>query len=62
MGKVVFSYLDDIIVFSRSVKERATHVRVVLQRLEYAGFTLNPDMFVIGAAEIKYLGQFVIFQ
>jgi len=39
------------------VQERATHVRVVLQRLENASFILNPDKIVIRVAENKYLGH-----
>ena len=54
-GNFVFNYFDDLIVFCRSVQEHAAHVRVVLQRIQDAGFTLNPDKIVIGAAEIKYL-------
>jgi hypothetical protein len=56
-GNFVFSYLDDLIVYSRLVQERATHVMVVLQRPENAHFTLNLDTFVIEAAAIKYLGH-----
>jgi len=51
----VFNYLD--FVYSRSVQEHATHVRVVLQRLQDSGFALNPDKIVFGAADIKYLGH-----
>ena len=36
-GDFVFNYLDDLIVYSRSVQEPAAHVRVVLQRLQEAG-------------------------
>jgi len=57
MGNDVFNYLDDLIFFSRSVQERATHVRVVLKRLENASFILNPDKIVIRVAEIKYVGH-----
>ena len=33
------------------------HIHIVLQRLQSAGFTLNPDKITIGAAGIKYLGH-----
>ena len=39
------------------MQEHAEHVRVVLGRLQEAGFALNPDKIVIGAAETKYLGH-----
>jgi len=53
----VFNYVDDLVVYSRSVQEHATHVRTVLQRLQDAGFTVNPDKMVIAAREIRYLGH-----
>ena len=56
-GSFVFNYLDDLVVYSPSVKEHAKHVRIVLQRLQDAGFTLNPEKITIGASEIKYLGH-----
>ena len=55
-GDFVFNYLDDLIVYSGSVQEHAAHLRVVLQRLQEAWFTLNPDKITVGAVEIKYLG------
>jgi len=37
-GRFVFSYLDDLVIYSRSVEEQAAHMRTVLQRLQSAGF------------------------
>ena len=51
------NYPDDLIVYFRSMQQHAAHVHVVLQRLQDAGFTLNPDKITIGAVEIKYLGH-----
>jgi len=56
-GEYVFNYLDDLVVYSRSVQEHATHVRKVLQRLQDAGFLINLDKMVIAAKEIRYLGH-----
>jgi len=53
----VFNYLDDLVVYSRSVEEHAQHVRTVLRRLRDAGFTLNPTKMTIGAREATYLGH-----
>ena len=56
-GDFVFNYLDDLIIYSRSLEYHARHVRVVLDRLHGAGFTLNFDKVTITASEIKYLGH-----
>ena len=56
-GNFIFNYLDDLVVYSRSVKEHATHVRIALRRLQGAGFTLNPDKMTLGTTEIKYMGH-----
>ena len=56
-GDFVFNYLDDLVIYSRSLEDHAGHVRVVLDRLQSAGFTLNFDKFTIAASEIKYLGH-----
>jgi len=53
----VFNYLDDLVIYSRSLEEHARHVRVVLHRLREAGFTLNFDKVTIAAREIQYLGH-----
>jgi hypothetical protein len=50
----IFNYLDDLVVYSPSVQEHANHLRVVLQRLQDAGFTLNHNKVTLGATEIKY--------
>jgi hypothetical protein len=58
-GRFVFNFVDDLVVYSHSVKEHRLHVREVVRRLERAGFTLNPDKVVFGATEIKYLGHLI---
>jgi hypothetical protein len=55
-GNFVFNYLDDLVVYSRSMHEQADHLRVVLSKLQEIGFTLNPDKITRAAPEIKYLG------
>jgi len=56
-GRYVFNYLDDLVVYSRSVNEHMEHVRAVLQRLQEAGFTLNSDKMTIVVSVVKYLGH-----
>jgi transposase InsO family protein len=56
-GQYVFNFLDDLVVYSSTVKEHVGHVWEVLGRLQRAGFTLNPEKVTLGATEIKYLGH-----
>jgi len=53
----VFNYLDDLIVYSRSLEEHGRHLRSVLDKLQSAGFTLNIDKVTLAASQIKYLGH-----
>ena len=56
-NKFLFNYLDDLIIYSRSLEEHSSHVRTVLDRLQEAGFTLNIDKITIAATKIQYLGD-----
>jgi hypothetical protein len=58
-GRFVFNFVDDLVVYSPSVEDHHIHVREVLNRLQGAGFTLNPEKVVFGATEIKYLGHLI---
>jgi len=53
----VFNYLDDLIVYSRSLEEYARHLCTVLDKLQNAGFTLNIEKVTLAAPQIKYLGH-----
>ena len=56
-GTFVFNYLDDLVVYSRSVEKHAQHVRAVLRLLRDAGFTLNSTKMTIGFREVTCLGH-----
>jgi len=55
--KYVFTYMDDLVIYSPTVTEHKEHLGEVLNRLQTAGFILNEDKVVLGASEIKYLGH-----
>ena len=52
----VMAYLDDIIIFSRSLEEHLRDVDKVLEKLELAGITLRPEKCIFGSNEVDYLG------
>jgi len=57
-GKLVFNFLDDLIVYSPSMEEHMSYVRKVLSRLKKSVFTLNPDKRVDGQlAPLSYYSR-----
>ena len=54
LNQFVFVFLDDILIFSKSLKEHVTHVRKVLQRL------LENQLFV-KAEKCEFHAQFMAF-
>jgi len=50
-------YLDDLIVFSRTVGDRIRHLREVLLLLEKAGVSLKPSKCHLFQQEVEYLGH-----
>ena len=55
--KNVWSYMDDILIFSRSTKEHEEAVRQVLTRLRAAGLVFNPNKSRLFRSSINFLGQ-----
>jgi hypothetical protein len=41
--KNVYNFMDDLLVYSRSMEEHLGHLKEVFRRLEKAGFTLNRE-------------------
>ena len=55
----VTAYVDDILVFSKTLKEHRQHVKTVLSRLQAAGLQLDIDKCEFEVYEIKYLGLII---
>ncbi|XP_014668933.1 PREDICTED: uncharacterized protein K02A2.6-like [Priapulus caudatus] len=55
----VICHVDDILVTERNQIEHNERLRAVLDRLQQAGLTLNPDKCVFSLASLDYLGQIV---
>ncbi|GBG74849.1 hypothetical protein CBR_g19362 [Chara braunii] len=55
----VLIYLDDILVYSRSLDEHLKHLRAVLERLCIAKYKANRDKCEFAQQELEYLGHYV---
>lgn len=53
LDRLVFVYLDDILIFSASVEEHRTHVRQVLQALLKANASL-PSQVICEGREVRF--------
>ena len=52
-------YLDDILVFSRSLEDHLNHLRMVITRLVEVGLKLKPTKCHFARRELEYLGHVV---
>ncbi len=59
VDQFIYVYLDDILIFSRSLQEHVQHVRVVLQRLLENGLFVKADKCVFHAQSVPFLGYIV---
>lgn len=50
------AYIDDVIVFSNSWEEHLLHLKVILEEINKAGQTVNPEKCRLGANKTQYLG------
>ncbi|GBG90003.1 hypothetical protein CBR_g50095 [Chara braunii] len=59
LDRSVLIYLDDILVYSRTLDEHIIHLRVVLNHLRIAKYKANLDKCEFTKQELEYLGHFV---
>ena len=57
LRKFCLVYLDDIIIYSKSLKDYKRHVRKVLQAIRSAGLKLKPAKYKWFKQEITFLGH-----
>uniref|UniRef100_A0AAU7GJ24 RNA-directed DNA polymerase n=1 Tax=Nettle badnavirus 1 TaxID=3158948 RepID=A0AAU7GJ24_9VIRU len=49
-------YIDDILVFSRTIKEHEEHLKVMLEICKRNGLVLSPSKMKIACKEVEFLG------
>ena len=59
IGVFMYVYLDDIIIFSDSVKEHVEHVRTIFDVLRRERLFLGPNKMQFFAEELKILGHII---
>ena len=52
-------YIDDIIVYSKTVEEHLERLEAVFRKLDEAGLKLKPSKCVFMCEEVKYLGHII---
>ena len=50
-------FIDDILVFSRTVEEHLQHIRTIFQRLREYDLILHPQKCSLAKAEMEFLGH-----
>ncbi|GBG63348.1 hypothetical protein CBR_g37705 [Chara braunii] len=58
LDRFVLIYLDDILVYSRSLDEHVEHLRTVLEWLRQAKYKANRDKCEFARQELEYLGHY----
>lgn len=58
-GNELFVYLDDIVIYARSIEEHHTKVKELMQRLREANLQLQPDKCQFLRHEVAYLGHVI---
>lgn len=53
------TYIDDILIFSRTWEEHLLHIQAVLEALRLNGLTAKPQKCQWGASKLEYLGHVV---
>ncbi|GBG70301.1 hypothetical protein CBR_g6429 [Chara braunii] len=59
LNRTILIYLDDILVYSRTLDEHLEHLRAVLERLRIAKYKANRDKCEFAQQELEYLGHYV---
>ena len=56
---LVTAYLDDILIFSETLQDHMSHLKMVMDRIVAAGLKLNPSKCKFIQQEVEYLGHVI---
>ena len=59
IGVFMYVYLDDVIIFSDSIKEHVEHIRIIFSILRKERLFLSPNKMQFFADELKILGRVI---
>ena|ERR1700728_3384827 len=59
LGKICHIYLDDIVIWSDTVKQHTEHIRLVLHALQKAKLYCNPSMCHFYLLELDFPGHHI---
>lgn len=54
-----YVYLDDILIFSETEEEHKVHLRIIFEKLNDYGLTINTSKCVFGVQELSFLGHLI---
>ena len=52
----LLAYLDDLLIYSKTLKEHKRHVRQILERCQEVGLYLKPEKCQFHAQEVSFVG------
>lgn len=57
--KFCFVYMDDVVIFSRSLSEHLDHIRIIFKRLRDVNLKVQPDKSEFLSKEVAFLGHII---
>ena len=59
LGVFAMVYIDDVIVYSKTIEQHATHLEEVFRLLERAGLKIKRSKCLFAQEQVDYLGHVV---